>query len=126
MLFDTDVLIWFFRGSEKAAETIAALDDRSISIINYMELLRGARDKRETKAIKEFLADFSFRLLPLTENIGHRASIYIEEYGLKSKMGVADALVAATAVENRQTLLTGNQKHYQLIRDLETKGFRPG
>jgi predicted nucleic acid-binding protein len=125
MLFDTDVLIWFLRGSEKAAETIAASDDRSISIINYMELLRGSRDKNETKTIKEFLADFSFRLLPLTENIGHRASIYVEEYGLKSKMGVADALVAATAVENRQTLLTGNQKHYQLIRDLETKVFRP-
>lgn len=126
MLFDTDVLIWFFRGSEKAAQTIAASGDRSLSVINYMELLRGARDKSETKAIKEFLADFSFRFLPLTENIGHRASIYLEEYGLKSKLGVADALVAATAVENHKTLLTGNQRHYQPIKDLEMKIFRPG
>lgn len=126
MLFDTDVLIWFFRGSEKAAQTIAAAGDRSLSIVNYMELLRGARDKSETKSIKEFLADFSFRLLPLTENIGHRASIYLEEYGLKSKIGVADALVVATAVENHQTLLTGNQRHYQTIKDLGLKIFRAG
>ena len=90
-----------------------------------MELLQGARDKKEIRTIKAFLSDFSFQVLPLTENIGHRAMIYVEEYGKKSGMYVADALVAATAVENQLTLCTANRKHYQHINDLSVKIFRP-
>lgn len=125
MLFDTDVLIWLFRGNEKAARLIDETPDRRISAVSYMELLQGARDKREAQTIRSFLADFAFQMLPLTENIGHRASIYMEEYGLKSGMAMADALLAATAVENRQFLCTANRKHYKSIRDLDLKVFRP-
>lgn len=90
-----------------------------------MELLQGARDKKESRIIKSFLSDFNFQTLPLTENIGHRALIYIEEYGLKVAMCVADALVAATAVENHLTLSTANRKHYRPIADLDINVFRP-
>jgi hypothetical protein len=90
-----------------------------------MELLQGSRDRRETKAIKDFLVDFSFQMLPLTENIGHRAAIYMEEYGLKSGLCMGDALSAATAIENRITLCTGNHKHFKSINDLDLKPFRP-
>ena len=90
-----------------------------------MELLQGARDKKESRIIKGFLSDFNFQTLPLTENIGHRALIYIEEYGLKVAMCVADAIVAATAVENQLTLATANRKHYRAIADLDINVFRP-
>ena len=43
MLFDTDVLIWAFRGSKKAAKEIDDDDSRFISAVNYMELMQGAR-----------------------------------------------------------------------------------
>ena len=125
MLFDTDVLIWVFRGSRKAAKVLESIADRHLSIVTYMELLQGARDKQETKTIKSFLTDFAFHTRPLTENIGHRASIYMEEYGLKAGMCIADALIAATAVENGLTLLTGNRKHYKAVKELELKIFRP-
>jgi len=125
MLFDTDVLIWLFRGSESAARLVEGAREPAVSVVTYMELLQGARGKQETKAIKSFLADFAFRMLPLAENIGHRASIYMEEYGLKSGMSMADALIAATAVEHRLALCTANQKHYKPIRDLDIKAFRP-
>ena len=125
MLFDTDVLIWIFRGNEKAAKAVDASPDRAVSSVTYMELLQGARDKRELKSIQSFLADFGFQMLPLSENIGHRAAIYMEEYALKCAMCVGDALVAATAVENHLVLCTGNRKHFTPIKDLDLRVFRP-
>ena len=125
MIFDTDVLIWVLRGHGKAADAVDAAEARAIAVVTYMELLQGARDKREVKAIKSFLADMQFRTLPLTENIGHRASIYMEEYGLAISMSMADALIAATAIEANEQLLTGNEKHYKAVKELDLKRFRP-
>lgn len=107
------------------ARGLGLSDARAVGIVTYMELLQGARDKGDMKAIKSFLADLGFRTLPLTENIGQRASIYMEEYGLSVGMSMADALIAATAVENHDVLLAGNQKHYRTVKELESKTFRP-
>ncbi|NOZ22267.1 MAG: type II toxin-antitoxin system VapC family toxin [Planctomycetes bacterium] len=125
MLFDTDVLIWVFRGNAKAAKRVDSEAERSVSVVTYMELLQGARDRQEVKAIRSFLTDFGFQMVPLSENIGHRASIYIEEYALKAGMCMGDALVGATAVENGLRLCTANRKHYVAISDLDLKIFRP-
>lgn len=91
MLFDTDVLIWAFRGSAKAAREIDADERRFISAVNYMELLQGARDKREQTVIKQFLSAYDFVVLPITEAISHRAMFFIEEYAIKSGVRLADA-----------------------------------
>jgi len=125
MLFDTDVLIWVLRGNAKAAQAVDDCDRRSLSVVTYMELLQGARNKAEVRAIKAFLADIRFTALPLTENIGHRASIYMEEYVLADSMSMADALIAATAIEAKQSLISGNAKHYKAIQELDLKRFRP-
>lgn len=125
MLFDTDVLIWVTRGNLKAARLVDATEERHISVITYMELLQGTRNKKEGKTIKSFLADFSFAMLPLSENIGHRAMIYVEEFSLKASMYMADALIAATAVENNLTLSTANARHFKAVSELDMKIFRP-
>jgi predicted nucleic acid-binding protein len=125
MLYDTDILIWIFRGNEAAARVIEEDPGRFLSVISYMELLRGAKDRREARLLKSFLSDLRFSLLPLTENIGHRASIYMEEFASSSGLRVADALIAATAAENRFALCTGDHRHFQLIRELELAAFRP-
>ena len=125
MIFDTDVLIWVLRGNAKAAKVVDQAQHRDISVVTYMELLQGARDKAEMKTIKSFLRDLGFGTLPLTENIGHRASIYMEEYGLSIALSMADALLAATAVETNQSLLTGNTKHYRHVKEIDLVAFRP-
>ena len=66
-----------------------------------------------------------FRTLPLTENTGHRAVVYMEEYGLSSGLRVADALIAATAAENSLTLCSGDRSHYRALSELVLKAFRP-
>lgn len=125
MIFDTDIFIWIQRGSERAAELTDRYDQRYLSIFTYMELLQGAKSKAQHKYIKEFLKDFGFIILSLTENIGHRASIYIEEYTLASHLRAGDAVVAATAVENNMPLVSSNAKHFRLIKDLRLKVFKP-
>lgn len=124
MLCDADVLIWVFRKHRKAIHTVESLEERALSVATYMELVRGARDKRDLREIKAYLAEYEFRLLPLTENIGHRALLYVERHSLSTGIGVVDALVAAAAVENNLTLLTGNARHYRAISELEVKAFR--
>jgi hypothetical protein len=125
MLFDTDVLIWIQRGNVKAAHLVDRTDERSISVQTFMELLQSARDKGQHAIIKRYLADLSFSVLPLTENIGHRALVYVEEYGLSSGMRAGDAIVAATATENGLTLATGNARHFRPVKGLALRIFRP-
>lgn len=125
MLFDTDVLIWALRGNARAAAAIDSADSLHLSVVSYMELVRGARNKRELQATKKALANLDFQILGLSENIGHRASIYLEEYAMKSNIGVPDALIAATAVETGQRLCTANAKDYRAIAEIQLELFRP-
>lgn len=125
MLFDTDILIWIQRGNVKAARLVERTDERLISVFTYMELLQTAKNKKQHEYTKGFLKEFEFRSLPLTENIGHRAAIYLEEYTLSHGLRAGDALVAATAAENNLVLCSGDTKHFKAIKDLKLKTFKP-
>jgi len=125
VLFDTDVFIWIQRGNPKAARLVDREPDRLLSVQSYMELLQGASDRRQHDLTRGFLRDFGFRTLPLSESIGHRAAVYIEEYALSHGLRAGDALVAATATEHNLTLCTSNGKHFRAIRDLKLSVFRP-
>ncbi|RME29708.1 MAG: hypothetical protein D6800_02445 [Candidatus Zixiibacteriota bacterium] len=61
----------------------------------------------------------------MTENIGHRAAVYIEEYALSSGLRAGDSLVAATAVEYGLPLASSNRKHFRAIQELDLRVFRP-
>ncbi|WP_089728256.1 type II toxin-antitoxin system VapC family toxin [Candidatus Thiosymbion oneisti] len=125
MIYDTDILIWVQRGNEKAAKLIEKDEEKHLSIQSYMELLQGAKNKTHHKYIKDFVYDFEFSILPLTENVGHRALIYVEEYALSSNMRAGDAIIAATAVENNMILVSGNVKHFKVVKELQLKAFKP-
>ncbi len=125
MIFDTDIFIWIQRGNNKAAKLIEKTSDRFLSIQSYMELLQGATSKTQHKYTKSFIKDFNFIVLPLTENIGHRALVYVEEYGLSHGIRTGEAIIAATAVENNMPLSSSNRKHFTPINDLALKVFKP-
>jgi predicted nucleic acid-binding protein len=40
-------------------------------------------------------------------------------------MELADAIIAATAMEYHETLLTANDKHYKFIPNIQIDRFRP-
>ena len=125
MLFDTDIFIWVQRGNLKAAYLIERTAERFISAQTYMELLQNANNRRQHHDVKGFLTVFGFSVLQFTENIGHRACVYIEEYTLSSGLRAGDAIIAATATENNLVLATSNAKHFRPIKDLRLKIFTP-
>ncbi len=125
MIFDTDIFIWIQRGNKKAARLVEQEEERLLSVHSYMELLQSAKDKKQHAATKRFLKDFGFHILPLSENIGHRAAVYVEEYALSRGVRADDALIAATATENNLVLCSGNAKHFKPIKNLQLKTFRP-
>ena len=125
MIFDTDIFIWTQRGNKKAAKLMEKAEEKYLSIQTYMELLQCAKNRTQHKLVKDFLTSFGFMVLPLTENIGHRASIYVEEYTLSSNIRSGDAIIAATAVENNMVLSSSNVKHFKMIKELKLKAFKP-
>jgi predicted nucleic acid-binding protein len=125
MLFDTDVIIWALRGNTKSSRRIDGASSLHVSAVSYMELIKGARYKREQKTIQAFLRDLGFEQLPVTSAICHRAVIYVEEFALSSGLELADALIAATACEHGIELCTANDKHYRVVADLNLQIFRP-
>ena len=124
MTFDTDVMIWAFRGNAKALDAIDAASERSISAVTYMELLQGVRNKKEMLSMKRFLSTLGFSVLPATANISSRAVAIMEDTALKSDLGVCDALIFATALDTGDTLLSGNAKQFKEVPLLDAVAFR--
>lgn len=125
MIFDTDILIWLQRGNTKAELLVENEKERYISVLTYMELLQGAQNKHHQRAIQLFFQDYGFITLPLSENIGHRAAVLIDQYSLSHGLRAGDAIIAATAAENQMLLCTANVKHFKPIRNLQMKIFVP-
>lgn len=125
MIFDTGIFIWIQRGNQKAAKLIDRTSERFLSIYSYLELLQTAKDGQQQDYVHDFLSSFGFVSLPLTENIGHRALIYIEGYSLSHGLRAGDAIIAATAAENNMTLVSSNAKHFRPILGLKLKVFKP-
>jgi predicted nucleic acid-binding protein len=125
MIFDTDIFVWHFRGDSGATKLLNQVEEIHISLMSYMELMQGARSKQEAQNIRLLLRQLSCGILPLTENIGYRAAIYIEDYALSHGLRAGDAIIAATAFENGLALYSSNEKHFKMIQGLDLQVFHP-
>lgn len=123
MIVDTDVLIWDLRGSEAARTTLAQAAPFSLSVVTYMELLHGLRNKTELQALRRQLRRWGATILQIDENISSRAMLYVEEFFLSHAVTMADALIAATALVHHDAVLTANAKHYRPIPGVQVTEF---
>lgn len=125
MLVDTDVLIWLFRGRESARRAVVGLDTVSLSAVTYMELVQGMRDRDEFRRLRQTIRQRGWTIVPLSEDIGYRATVYVETYALSHGITLADALIAASAVETGMALMSANVKHFKPIGEIELVRYRP-
>jgi predicted nucleic acid-binding protein len=115
MILDTDVLIWLLRHNVNAVSFVASIQQREISQATWLEVVEGVLNKRELAAAKAMLVDLAIRVLPLTESIGRRAGMLMEEHALKDGLDSIDSIIAATALENNLPLATANYKHFKSL-----------
>ncbi|OGU36512.1 MAG: twitching motility protein PilT [Ignavibacteria bacterium GWB2_35_6b] len=125
IMVDTDVLIWYLRGNKKAKEAIEKLDGFFISVVTYMELVQGMRNKRELTVLRSALRKWNVKILFINEDISAKAMFFVEQHYLSNSLVLADALIASTTISNGLKLLTGNSKHYKVIKNLEMETFKP-
>jgi predicted nucleic acid-binding protein len=125
MLVDTDVLIWYLKGNENAYQVIENASNFFISVVTYMELVQGMRNKKELNNLRKALHIWNAKILYISEEISAKAMFYVEQHFLSHSMQLADALIGATAIAYGNPVLTGNDKHYKVLKDLEIKRFRP-
>ena len=125
IMIDSDVLIWYLKGNPKAKKVIESLNGFFISVVTYMELVQGMRNKRELTLLRAALRKWNVKILFIDENISAKAMFLVEQHYLSNSLVLADALIASTAISNGVKLLTGNVKHYKVIKNLDLKSFKP-
>ncbi len=118
-VLDTSVLIDVLRGSQAAAAWLGGLDELPVcSEVTRAEVLRGMRSPERART--ERLLDV-VRWAPVDQATSRRAG----ELGRRHRrshrgIGVADLLIAATAIVHDAELATGNVRHYPMF-----PGLRP-
>ncbi|MDP3650064.1 MAG: type II toxin-antitoxin system VapC family toxin [Rhodoferax sp.] len=125
VLIGTDVLIWLARGNANASHVIESLGDWSISSVSYMEMLQGCRNKAERKAVQKAFKSTQNTILGVTAAINDQAVALLELYTLPNSLQMADALIAATALEHSLPLLTCNGKLFKVVNGLQVVVFKP-
>jgi predicted nucleic acid-binding protein len=118
ILVDTDVLVNFFRGQNKALAFINTNNERIIlSSIVVAELYAGVKGNAEQAALQDFIS--LFRVVPVSTMIAKAGGLYKRDYGKSHGVGLADAILAATAEAENAELKTLNIKHYPMLKGLK-------
>jgi predicted nucleic acid-binding protein len=117
ILLDTDVLVDFFKGFDKAVAFVNKYCDRIIlSSIVVAELYAGVKGDAEENVLKDFIS--LFPVVPIDAAIGKAGGLYRRDYGKSHGVGLADAILAATAESENAEFKTLNTKHYPMFKNL--------
>jgi predicted nucleic acid-binding protein len=125
-LIDTDIVIDFLKQREYALKLLESWAEEGflgISTLTHLEIYQGmkAREERSTNAFLDGLVSVDVEI-----PIARRAGTILGELRSKGRtIGIADAIIAATALQFGTPLLTNNIEHYpfpnlKVIRGLDS------
>ena len=114
---DTDVLIDFLEGRQPGAQAVAAAlgaGRLQTTAISCFELLSGARQARQRRAVQALLDGIP--ALGLDRNAAQKAAetrLELDRLGIA--IGMADSLIAGIVLLHGGSLLTRNRRHFERV-----------
>ena len=116
-LIDTDVLINYLRGYPDSVSYVEAQQGRLlISVVTVAELYAGIREGSERSRLERFLR--AFDIIPLDQRLAVQGGLYRRDYSKSHNVGLADALIAATATQWQVPFVTLNRRHFPMLQDV--------
>ena len=116
VLIDTDIIVDFFRGYNSTKRFFGNILKKNVqafvSVITIAEIYAGIRGGEQEQIESFFL---KYKEIPIYGTISKLAGLLKNRYGKSHGLMLPDALIAATAIENRLTLYTNNIKHFKFI-----------
>lgn len=117
LLIDTDVLIDYLRDYPEAVRFVESQQEEFlISAVTVAELYAGVREGEERTRLDGFLR--AFEIVPLDLRLAVQGGLYRRDYGKSHGVGLADALIAATATQRQVPLVTLNRRHFTMLPDV--------
>ncbi|HWA90723.1 MAG TPA: type II toxin-antitoxin system VapC family toxin [Rhizomicrobium sp.] len=104
-VFDSNIIIDHLKGAPHVTAEFARYDERSISIVSWIEVLAGARPEHED-ATRTILASFS--IIPLDDVVAERAVALRRSHRIK----LPDAIIWASAQITGRLLVTRDAKDF--------------
>ena len=124
---DTDIIIQYLKGEEKADKKINELIEKdeltTTTSINVFELYKGGRaSSEELEIISNFLSYFSVYDFDIKAS-KKSAEIFNSLKKQGKEIDPLDLMIASIAITKNQKLLTGNIKHFNRLSDLELEPY---
>lgn len=114
-LVDTNLIIEHAKGISKTIELLRLLKEKDnlfCSVISFTEFRVGLKKNIDfqMRRVKE-----TYFPLEVTSEIAELAGEYLQKYVPRIlKFDISDAIIAATAIVNKMTLVTHNIKHFPM------------
>lgn len=105
-VIDSDILIDYLQGIEKAKKEISLYSSKCISLVSWMEVMSGVDEVEIEHECRNFLNQF--KLIEIDQKIAENAVRIRREHHLK----LPDAIIWATAQTEECLLVTRNTKDF--------------
>lgn len=124
-ILDTDIFSEITKGVNpnvvaRAGTYRKAFSRYTISVITFMEVIRGYQKKQAARQLQAFLtAIVSEEVIPFNQAAAELAGAIGGELERTGRaIGLADTMIAAIALTQGFELVTGNTTHYQRVQQL--------
>jgi hypothetical protein len=116
-VIDTDVVVEYLRGNDQAAKFLEGLEgDLIMSTISVAELFSAVKGSEEMEALDQFM--LAFQTIPIDDQLARQAGLIRQAVHPSHGVGLADALIAATALWLGAELFTFNRRHYPMVEEV--------
>lgn len=124
LFIDTDVIIDYLRGQADAVTYLESLTgSQCLSAVTVAELYAGVREGNERSVLDTFIK--AFEIVPVDEIMAVNGGLYRRNYGKSHNVGLADAMIAASAEARGATLITLNKKHFPMLTHVYVPYLKP-